>query len=109
MSFLNQECAASTFKEDFILLSEFSEKYNNFCSNNQIAESQKIKLTTSEEINEFGATLVDNFAIPYVRGVCKGYLLNGSSSKTYFKHGFIKIPQLDHSPSIIERLKLFVR
>ena len=79
-------------------------KYDEFCSDNNIAQSQKVNILNSEEIKEFGAMLVDNFAISYIRGISTGYI--AQSIKQDFKHGFIKIPLLDHKPTFREKVNL---
>ena len=89
--FLNAECAKSSFKRDFILISELKERYDDFCSDRKIDDLVKINIVGCPELEQFGARFDTNLYIPYINGITlmKIPVLKNSS----FTPGIIRIPK----------------
>ena len=89
--FLNAECAKSSFKRDFILISDLKDRYDNFCADKKIDELVKINIVGCPELEQFGAKHDTNLYIPYLSGITLMKIPGLRSS--VFTPGIIRIPK----------------
>ena len=69
IEFLNSECIKSSFKSDFILVSDLIEKYNQFCRDHKVPDISKQKIIDSPELKEFGAEFNPRYVVPFIKGI----------------------------------------
>ena len=89
--FLNAECAKSSFKRDFIIISDLKLRYDDFCSDQKIDDLVKINIVGCSELEQFGAKLDTNLYIPYLSGITLMKIPGLKSSN--FTPGIIRIPK----------------
>ena len=89
--FLNTECAKSSFKRDFILVSDLKVRYDDFCADKKIDDLVKINIVGCPELEQFGARLDTNLYIPYLSGITLMKIPGLRSSA--FTPGIIRIPK----------------
>ena len=113
VSFLESEWLVTSFKSNFILVSDLLKKYDKFCKDRNIPQIMKLKLEESNEMVEFGADFIQNFSIPFVRGIIltKIYGLKVSqdkSTQTYLLD-VVRIPKVDKNNYRIGWMKTLKR
>ena len=67
--FLEAEWVKSSFKHDFIPVTDLAKKYDEFCDSDKISELVKLNIVGSNELIEFGAEFVPNFITPFIKGI----------------------------------------
>ena len=97
IKFLEAEWSKSSFKSDFILVSDLNEKYNKFWINHKIPEISKLKIIGSPELKDFGSEFNPRFVVPYVKGISLKRV-SGQKSQTYkndssYLEDIIRIPK----------------
>ena len=78
--FLDTECVASKFSEDWILVKELQDRFDEW--------EARENIIGSKEVEEFGAELSHDVTIKFISGVTKGKSL----AKTTFKSTFVRRP-----------------
>ena len=68
--FLQEECVASKFKKDYVMIPDLLKAYNAYCSNQGITGEKKEPFEGNKEISTFGARL-EPLPIPYVLNICQ--------------------------------------
>lgn len=68
--FLQDQCVASNFKKDYIMIPELLKAYDAYCNNYGISGVQKEPLEGNKEMLAFGA-LLEGIPIPYVLNICQ--------------------------------------
>ena len=113
LSFLDFEWIVTSFKSDFILVSDIVKRYDKFCKDRNISELVKHKLEESDEMIEFGAEFVPNFSLPFVRGIALSRLYGLKNSKDKSNQTYlldvVRIPRSDKNNNKIEWLKSIKR
>ena len=68
--FLQDMCHQSSFKNDYILITDLKKAYDAYCNNYGISGVKKEPIEGSRELKEFGAK-IDSIPIPYILNVIK--------------------------------------
>ena len=68
--FLQDMCHQSSFKNDYILITDLTKAYDAYCSNYGISGVKKEPIEGSRDLIEFGAK-IDSIPIPYILNVIK--------------------------------------
>ena len=93
LTFLESECIATSFKSDFILVSEVLERYDEFCRERNITDISKLKLEESNEMIDFGAEFKSNFSLPYVKGIILTKIYGHDKSKDNYLNDIVRVPK----------------
>jgi hypothetical protein len=100
LKFLSSECMQSTFTNDFILVTDLEQKYDDFWRQNKVSQIEKCKIVGSPEMESFGGIFKDEYEIPFVQGITKcvvpvkesrKFLVVGLSKAPISKHKDVKI------------------
>jgi hypothetical protein len=67
--FLHSECKPSVLERDYILLEDLKRRYSDYCKKRHLDPLLCKNITSSIEIENFGAVFDSTFKIPFVKGI----------------------------------------
>ena len=67
--FLRSECKPSVLKGDYIRLQDMEKRYEEFCIQRSVKKTLQMNISSSVEIEKFGAKYENNFKLSYVKGI----------------------------------------
>jgi hypothetical protein len=92
LKFLSSECMQSTFKNDFVLVNDLEQKYNDFWRHNKVSDIEKWKIVGSPEVKDFGGVFKDEYEIPFVKGIAK-CIVPAKNRRMYLVVGMARKPK----------------
>ena len=92
---------------DYILLSDLTNRYHNFCRNRNISLNLNESLIGSPDLAKFGAKFVENMNMQYIQGLA--LYDSAVEYEKYYLPGLVRIPKYDpDGPVASTRLKIFL-
>lgn len=88
--FLKENCTTSPFEQDYILIQDLKERYEEYCFEQNVVEIQRSNIIGSEELVATGAEYTETVAIGYIRGITMGKKLGEKQHIDYIA-GLVRI------------------